>query len=233
MDRIRFALLLAAVCTAALARTGEAQQIPSPYRYIETAQEAGAFAGVLSPSTGRFDFGPRPGALLGLRYGIEISGPFSIEGVARTLSTTRRVKDPRREEGDRTIGEADVLLTAVEGRLKFSLPGRRTWHGLGPYLLVGGGLVGNLAGSAEVEEVLRAEDRFDFGLSFLGFLGLGTRWLPTDRLQLRLDGGFNLWQLDTPRGYRDPDRDLGFEAPPPENEWVSGLEATLGIAYRW
>lgn len=233
MDRIIGTVVLAVTCAALAPRGGEAQQIPSAYRYVETSQEAGAFAGVLDSGTGRFDLGPDAGTVLGLRYAIEVSGPFSLEGVARTVSSTRDVRDPTQPEGERTVGEADVLLTALEGRAKFSLTGRRTWNGLSPFLVAGGGIVWDMAGASESDEAVLPQDRFDFGTSFLGYLGLGGRWLPTRHIQVRADGGFNLWQLDTPEGYRAQDRDLGFESPPPESEWVSGLGGTLGIAIRW
>lgn len=215
--------------------TAAAQEISSPYRYIETGQEAGAFIGTIDPGTGRFGLGPDQGTFYGLRYSIELSGPFSIEGVARTLSSTRAVRQPapETEEGLETLGEADALVTSVDGRLKFSLTGRRTWHRLGPYAVAGGGLAFDLAGSAPADtEVELAEDRFEFGTSFLGVLGAGVRWLPSDRIQVRGEADLNLWQVDTPEGYRDPERELEFEAVP-ESEWVSGIGLTLGVAFRW
>lgn len=233
MNRTVGILLLAAAWAGASPRSGEAQQIPSPYRYIETSQEAGAFVGAVDPGTGRFEVGPGAGTLLGLRYAIEVAGPFSLEGVGRVVSTTRDVRDPTQPEGERKVGEADVLLTSLEGRAKFSLTGRRTWHGLSPYVQAGGGVVWDMAGSSAVDERVLPDDRFEFGTSFLGYLGLGARWLPTEHIQVRADGGLDLWQIDTPEGYRNPDRDLGFESAPPESEWVSGLEATVGIAIRW
>lgn len=207
------------------------QEIPSPYRYIETAHEIGVFGGVLSPGVGQFDLGPESGPAAGVRYAIELSGPFSLEGVGRTLASEREVRDPRRTAGDRVVGAADVLLTSVDARLKFSLNGRRTWHGLGPYVLAGAGLAFDLAGESAVEAELPAEHRFDFGTSFVGLMGLGVRWIPRDDFVVRIDGEFDLWQLDTPSGYlANPEL---FENPPPENEWVSALGLTLGAAIRW
>ena len=233
MKRISPVLLLALGWAFATPRPGLGQQIPSPYRYVETAQEAGAFAGVLDAGTGRFQVGPGDGTVLGLRYGIEVGGPFSLEAVVRTASGSREVRDPTKPEGERTVGEADVLLTSLEGRAKFTLTGRRTWNGLSPYTVAGGGIAWDLAGISAVDEQLLEQDRFEFGTSFLGYLGLGVRWLPVERIQLRAEGGFDLWQIDTPRGYLVPGRDLGLESAPPQNEWVSGFEGTLGIAFRW
>lgn len=225
-------LLLPALVGLAAPTAALGQAIPSPYRYIETGQEAGAFVGTMDMGTGQFDLGPGSGTLYGARYAVEISGPFSLEGVARAHSSERTVVDPRRTEGDRAIGVADALVTAVDARIKFSLPGRRTWHGIGPYVLVGGGLAFDLADSSFLEEELEARDRFDFGTSFLGVLGAGIRWVPTDRLVLRTDGALNLWQVDTPDGWREEGRGLELDSPP-ENEWVSGFSITLGAAIRW
>lgn len=209
-----------------------AQDIPSPYRYIETGQEVGLFVGTMSPGTGRYDLGPGSGTLYGGRYAVEISGPFSLEGVARALSSERAVVNPGREEGDRKVGVADALVTSVDARIKFSLPGRRTWHGLGPYALVGGGVAMDFAGDAPADEQLQARDRFDFGTSFLGVLGAGLRWLPDDRFVVRSDALLNLWQIDTPDGWVEAGRGLDLDSPP-DSEWVSGLSISLGVAFRF
>lgn len=228
--------LLSIVLLGVFAFTGvgkaRGQEIPSPYRYIETAQEAGVFGGIVSPDAGQFDLGPKEGPAAGVRYAIELSGPFSLEGVGRTLMSERDVRDPRRAEGNQVVGTADVLLTSVDARLKFSLNGRRTWHGLGPYVLAGAGLAFDLADTPAADTVLLAEDRFDFGTSFVGLMGVGVRWIPRDNFVIRTDAAFDLWQLDTPSGYLEAERGL-FEDPPPENQWVSALALTLGAAFRW
>lgn len=221
---------LAAVPWIALHSTeAAAQTIPSPYRFIETRQEGNAFAGVLSMGRGRFDFGPGPGPVFGGRYSIDLGGPFGLEALARFSPTTRRVIDPENSEL-REVGEAEALMTVVEGRVRFTLTGRRTWHGLAPHILFGGGLAFDLAGNQAEDERILVDDRFEFGTSFAGVLGAGLRWFPSERVTFRTDGTLNLWQLETPPGYSAPDRD--FEAVE-ENEWVSGLGITLGVSIRF
>lgn len=229
----RTIVLLAGWMLLALPPFAGAQEIPSPYRFIETAQEAGGFVGFTDASRGRLGLGPEGGPTFGARYSIELSGPFSVEGVGTMMSSSRDVLDPRRSEGDRRVGEADVLLTTVDARLKFSLTGRRTWNSLSPHALAGVGLGFDLAEDAAVEtgDGFREQDRFDFGTSFLGLVGLGARWLPSDHWQFRVDGTLNLWQLETPDGWLDLASE--FENPPPENEWVAGLGLTFGVSYRW
>ena len=221
-----YLLLLPVILPASL--TG--QTIPSIYQFIETKQEAGAFIGTLTSGTGRFGFGPKGGLLLGGRYAIEISGPFSMEGVVGYSPGTRDLIDPSRAEGDRVVGEVDASITTLDLRLKFSLTGDRTWHGLSPFILTGGGIAFDMAGDDPAEEILLQDDRFSFGTSFMGILGTGLRFFPSERFVIRYDMGLTLWQLQTPRGYESPERD--FEGVG-ENQWSNGVFLTLGAAWRF
>lgn len=226
----RAALCAAALLSATAAESVAGQQIPSPYRFVETSQEIGVVAGLVNPATGRFGFGPSSLALVGARWGIQISGPLGFEAAADIRPGSRDVVDPGRSEGDRVVGEADVLLGSAEGRLVLTLTGDRTWNGLAPYVALGGGMIFDLSGDDPADEVLLPEDRFDFGSSFLGTAGLGSRLYLSDRFVLRGDGTFSLYKIDTPPGYSDPDRQ--FEAVE-EGEWVSGLALTLSLGYRF
>ncbi len=128
------------------------------------------------------------------------------------------------------MGEGDVLLTSIDGRLRFSLTGERAWHGLSPFLAVGAGMVFDLAESAEADSGLEPEDVFDFGSSFFTTLSLGTRWFVSERFTLRTDGIFSIWKIDTPPGFSDPLR--GFKAVE-ESEWVRGLSIAVSVLLRW
>jgi len=230
--RSRFLALAPALAALALSSSDTlvGQSIPSPYRFIETRQEAGVFVAHLAPGTGVFDFGPGAGTAFGGRYGIRLGGPVGLESTGFYLLSQRSIIDPGREEGDRKIGEADSEIVGFDVRLRFSLTGDRTWRGLSPFLSAGVGMAFDLAGEDPQEEILLADDRFEFGNPFLGVLGGGVRWLPTERTQLRLDGGVLLWQLRAPRGYRDESRGLvGVD----KREWVSGPSLSLGFSYRF
>ena len=84
--------------------------------------------------------------------------------------------------------------------------------------------------SQQEDQLLTEADRFDFGTKFTGSFGAGTRVILGRRLTLRLDASILLYQLGTPGGFDDPDRDLGTV---PESEWVSARGLTLGLAYRF
>lgn len=206
------------------------QTIPSPYRYLEHGQEVGVVSGYLNLAAGSLDLGPKSSAFVGGRYALELSGPLSVEGLLFHVPTTRDVVDPRRAEGDRTIGETDASLFMADARLAFAVTGRRTWHGVSPYVFAGVGAALDAAGLGEAENVLLEEDRFDFGTVFTGSGGAGMRWAPSDRIMVRLDSNIVLWRLRTPQGFGQPGKELEDVA---EREWVRGFGFALGAAWRF
>jgi len=225
-----FSGLVAAFALVAAPGAAAGQTIPSAFRFVETRQEVGFFAGTSTMTKGRFGFGPAGGLTTGARWGIELSGPLGFETVAGVISGTRDVINPAKVVGDQSIGEADVLMGVVDARLRFTLTGDRSWHRFSPFILAGGGLAFDLSPDSALDEELASDDRFDFGNSFFGTLGGGTRLYLTDRLALRGDAVFSLLKIATPPGFSDPDR--GFTAVE-ESEWVSGLHLTLSAVIRF
>lgn len=217
------------VAATAPVRAG-AQEIPSPYTYLENKQEVGPFIGYRSAAQGRFGYGPKGGTLTGARWGIELAGPLSFEGVAGLMRGERDVVNPARDLGDQLVGTADVQIATIDARLKFSLTGARAWHGISPFIVFGGGIAFDTADDDPIESDLLPADRFNFGSSFFGTLGGGTRWFLTERIALRADAIFSLWRLDTPPGFSDPERP--FENVE-ESEWARGLGITISGLWRW
>ncbi|MDH3270254.1 MAG: hypothetical protein OEN56_02915 [Gemmatimonadota bacterium] len=213
-----------------LPRSAAGQSIPSPFEYLERRQEIGVYVGTMSAGEGRFDYGPSGGLLYGTRYAIELSGPLSLEGLLGAVDGSRNVVDPGRVEGDRVIGEVDSRILLIDAGFRFTLTGRRSWHGLAPFISLGGGIALDLKDRAQLEEILLPEDVYDFGSSFIGTIGLGTRWFLTESIAARADGTFSLWKIDTPPGFSDPDR--GFEDVA-DGEWINGTSLTLTLLYRW
>jgi hypothetical protein len=207
-----------------------AQTIPSSFRFLERSQEVGLYGGYMSADAGRFDFAPTGGTLLGARYGVELAGPLSFEGTVGVIDGTRNVIDPSRPEGSRAIGEADVLITTIDARFRFSFPGKRSWRGFSPFMTASGGVAIDSSPETELDEALLAGDVFDFGTSFFTSLGFGTRWFVTRRMAVRADAAFSLWKVDTPPGFSDPARGfLGVS----EGEWLGGNAFTVTLLYRW
>ncbi len=231
---------LPAVCLALLAFGGEfaaAQTISSPYRPIDHRQTASVFGGYTLLATGSLDLGPKPGTFVGGRYAIETGGPVFFEGLLSYLPTRRDVIDPRRQLGDRSLGEADVHLLMLDARLAMSLTGRRTWNRLSPHLFVGAGMAYDVAPADEVEDVLLPEDVFRFGMAFTANAGSGVRFVLGSNVEVRTDASLKLWQLGTPTGFDDPTKRPDDETDPlhaPEqSEWVGGYGFALSLAWRF
>jgi hypothetical protein len=222
--------LAAAAFFALMPAAAQSQSIPSAFRFVETRQEVGVFAGTASVARGRFGFGPGGGTEYGARWGIDLSGPLGFEAVAGMISGTRDVMNPAQLVGDRKVGEADSKIGTIDGRLRFTLTGDRTWHRLAPFIIAGGGIAIDMSPKSALDEDLLADDRFDFGTSFFGTMGGGSRLFLTERLAVRGDAVFSLWKIQTPPGFSQVDR--GFTNVE-QSEWVSGLHLTLSAVVRF
>src|SRR5262245_36657414 len=85
--RLQFCLLIALLLPA---RQAAAQaSINSPYRFIDQSQAVGIWAGAVSSASGTVDIGPQGGSIVGVRYGIRLSGPFTIEAGVGYFPSTR------------------------------------------------------------------------------------------------------------------------------------------------
>ncbi len=222
--------LIVACLPSAVATPAAAQSIPSPYRFVDTRQEAALFAGTSSMSTGRFGFGPGGGVNMGARWGIDLSGFLGFEAAAGVISGTRDIINPAKVVGDLKIGEGDQRIATADARLRLTLTGDRTWHRLQPIFFTGGGIAIGIGGDASLDEALASKDRFEFGTSFLGTVGTGVRYMVTDRLALRGDAIFSLWKIGTPPGFTESAR--GFTNVE-RNEWASGRHLSLSLGYRY
>jgi len=220
----------ALVASAAVPRAAAAQTIPSPYAFVDEGQEVGAFAGWATAGAGRFGYGPKGGAVLGLRYAVDLTGPLSFEGAVGVMDGTRDVVTPTLPEGQGAIGEADIVLTTIEARLRFAATGARTWHGLSPFLVLGAGVAFAPERVSIADALLDPDERFKFGTKFIGTAGPGIRWSITRHLALRTDLGLAIWQLTTPQGFGDVTLGLLDVA---ESEWVSSTSFTASVLFRW
>ncbi len=229
MSLIRSGVLLFALSALFLPRSGVAQTVPSPYHFLDTRHDAGVFVGMMREHRGELNLGPGGGVYGGLRYGIHLGGPFVFEFQGWLFPTDREVWEPI-EDGDPVLrGDTDALLGALEARLRFNLTGPRSWNGLVPFVLAGGGIVGDFHGRSSLEEDFEDRQRFSFGPSFLATLGGGAQWVPLDRLSFRAEGNLNLWKLGTPQAFFSLQGDRAI----PEQEWPGVLSLVLGGSIRF
>jgi len=208
----------------------EAQTVSSPYRYLEESQAVGIFVGYHDAGRGRFGFGPGGGPSFGARYAIEATGPVAVEAVGTFVSSSRRVIDPTLAESTWDLGEVPSEIFFLDLRLRMSLTGRRTWHGLAPHILVGVGLATAIQGLQPLDTELDQGDEFLFGNKFTPSTGAGVRYQVKERWSLRADGTLTLYRIDTPDGFREAER--GFEGVE-EREWIGAAGLSVGLSYHF
>jgi hypothetical protein len=209
------------------------QQIRSPYRFVDTSQFGGVSGGQMFASRGRLDTGPDNGPLLGVRYGLRVSGPFAVGAEISYVPSTRIVRDTVFVTADslyRELGEADINLLAVLVNLRFNVTGSRTWNRLQPFVLLGAGAALDVAGTAAADTLVMPTDaRFDFGTSFAGQIGTGIEWFPSASVSARVDAHNVLWKLKVPDAFRLTERGVNF----PESEWEQNFVLSAGLSFHF
>ncbi len=228
LRRIVPAVVLAA--TAVVAPEARGQTIDSPYRFVETSQSASVFGGYIVTGRGALELGPKSAPLVGARYAIRVSGPFSAEGTVAYFASKRTVFDTVPSDTTlRAVGEADLQALAAIVGLRFDVTGPRTWHRLQPYVALSGGLAFDLAPASPDEASLTEDSRFDLGTRFVAVVGGGVDAHLLSRLSFRVDARTMLWKLNTPRTFL-----LGEPALfRPTDEWTQNLMVSAGLAFRF
>lgn len=220
----RFLPLFALLASALPA---QAQRIDSPYRFVEPAQEAGAFVAHISTAKGTLGLGSQSGVAAGVRYGIRISGPFMIEAAVAYFPTEYAVLDTIVvDSAYRRIGTASSKLITGLASLRLNLTGPRTWNSLQPFLLFGVGGVVEASRDNDAVNAAPADARYKFGTSFAGSLGAGVAIIPAQNLAIRLDGQNLLWKVKTPAGLTRGDLGIAI----PRDEWLQNFAASVGVS---
>lgn len=207
-----------------------AQQIDSPYRFLEHGQHVGVTAGYAFLSDGPLDMGPAEAPVVAAGWSYRVSGPFAIGASAFYIPTTRSVRDSvlLADSTFRPIGTADMHILGLMANLRLNIMGSRTWNGLHPYGEFGVGLVLDLAGTSEADAELPSEARFDLGTSFAGQAGAGVEWFPSQRFAIRADARSLLWKLEVPQAFllSAPVRNRGLAG----SEWHNNLALSAGVS---
>jgi len=210
---------------------GAAQNIESPYRFLTSRQAINVYGGYLATGKGSLELGPQSGPLFGVRYGIAISGPFTLEGDIGYFSRMRAVFDTVPGDTSRQrAGETDFSVMTATASLRFNLTGPRTWHGIQPYVQLGAGIAVEVSGDSEIETDLPGDVRLDFGTGFTGILGGGIDWFMADRWGLRLDARNLLWKLGTPRAFLIKGEQARLL---PADEWAQNFALTASLVFRF
>jgi hypothetical protein len=209
-----------------------AQEIDSPYRFLERRAYFGAHGGHVSTNPGERDLGPQSGIAASGRIGTRFGySPFGVDAGLTIFPTTRLVWDVPEEAGAAPVqvGEADLNIAVADVALRFDLTGPRTWRNLLPFLQFGGGFAAQLGTSRmpDEENEIATDALYDFGTRFAAQFGGGVGWFATPQLALRLDARNLLWQVGAPRAFVE--REPGI----PSRQWTQNLGLSVGLSYRY
>ena len=222
-----FRLFLPVLGLLTLGTPASAQQIQSPYRFLNTSQEAGVFVASINPSEGTLRLGSESGLAYGLRYAIQLSGPFMLEGEAMYFPTSHAVLDTTVvDSAYRVLGTADHAIASGTAALRVNLTGQRTWHRIQPFVHFGVGFAMEASREQEAVDLAPETARYEFGTTFAGLFGGGISWVPTNRLAVRLDARNLLWKIKTPAGLQNSKTGQLM----PTDEWVQNLGLTAGVS---
>ena len=75
------------------------------------------------------------------------------------------------------------------------------------------------------------EARSDFGITFLGTMGAGTRVFLTERLALRADATVHYWKQGTPEIFRNVNQEVA--GPVVDQEWPAVASYSVGLSWRF
>jgi hypothetical protein len=211
----------------ALSMPARAQSISSPYRFLDSSQEAGVFVAHISTGESTLGLNSNSGVAFGARYSIVLSGPFMIEADVMYFPTRHAVLDTLVvDSAFSRIGEADHSLVIGSAALRLNLTGQRTWNKLQPFILFGVGGVAEVSQDKDAVNAAPQDARYEFGTSFAGKVGAGVAFVPANRVAIRLDASNLLWKVKTPAALLRGD----IGRPIPTDEWVHNLTLTAGVS---
>ena len=219
-------LLLAIVPSFRLAAQVGHDPSHSPYRDVRRGATLVLTFGHLGGSRGGPGVGISDGPTGGLRYEASFGALGAALGIAYG-HTTRFVVDPTKDSVSRKSGPFDTDVVLADAALQLSLTGRKTWHGLAPYV---GGALGVAVGGGSPPD----PSGYNFGNKLTLAPQAGVRWYPARRVSVRADFRLVLWKLRYPLGYKQPSPVDGGRVLPLDaslDEWTSHPWISIGLGW--
>ncbi len=193
----------------------------SPYKDVRPGGTLLVSGGYFGGSRGGPGVGISNGPTAGLRYEVPFGGALGVSLGVAYAQTTRFVVDYTKDSLTRKTGPFDTDVVLVDAGLQLALSGRKTWHGLAPYV---GGALGLAIGGGSPPD----PSNYDFGSKFTVAPGAGIRWYPARRVSVRTDFRVVLWRLTYPSEYK-----VGGVLPPDARltEWTAHPWISVGLGW--
>jgi hypothetical protein len=224
------ALLAAAVVpTLARAQVGH-DPTQSPYRDITTRQELTFAGGWFTGNPSEANVGARPGPMMHFRVATRLSGALDLVVTFALVNSSRYVVNPDSPLTSRTTGPVNYDLVIPDLTLGFNLTGRKSWHGIAPYLGIG-------AGIEMPTESATDPGGYEAGTNFTFIPTFGTRVFLTRSLALQAEVRDYFIRYEFPLRFFQPNNP---SVPPvldpreyDEKDLTSNWAFSLGLSYRF
>ena len=230
-------LLVATLVVTAGPVAAQQESIDSPYRWREKGFRIGLWGAYHAAHRGNLEYGQGPTAAFGLKSRVRISAPLNFELGATYGPAKRYVVDPRIETGPAIVDTVSSGWLRMDLGVQVSFAGNRTWNGIQPYGLIGGGWAFGIdeGGSAVFADPALEPFRYRIGGGAPHvYLGLGFEVFPSERIGIGFEVRDHLLRQKVPSGYLSRDvLDIIEEtgAPAPGTAWPMNFEFGIAIWY--
>jgi len=204
----------------------------SPYRDLQETMEVSLYSGWFTARKDPARVAPVSGPMVGAHYQWRASGPANLTADFARVESERRVLDPEKP-GTCTAG-TDCKLVGVfrwplymaDAGLSLDLTGARSFFRLVPTARAGLGFVTDFHSASDVGQ-------FAFGTRFALSWGVGLRWVPGGRYQIRADLLNRLYSVNYPETYYTPadDGSTIFGQKQSKSAWLNNPSLSIGFSY--
>lgn len=215
----------------------QAERIDSPFRWREKGFRVGLFGGHHAGNRGRLEFAQGPTNVAGARMRVRASSPLSLELGATYGAADRWTLDVLDPAGPMVVDTVAAGWLRADLGAQIGLTGARTWNGIHPYGLIGGGFVFGVDEGASEFLADQALEPFRYDISTAPhiFVGLGFEVFPSETIGIGLEVRDYLVRVTSPDGFLfGTTLDL-FEAsgaPAPQGSvWGHNPEFSISIWY--
>ncbi|WP_419165265.1 hypothetical protein [Candidatus Palauibacter sp.] len=232
-----FVIGLAALASYPAALEAQAERIDSPFRWREKGFRVGLFGGYHAANRGRLEFAQGPTSVAGAKMRVRASSPLSLELGATYGAASRWTLDVSGEGGPAIVDTVAAGWLRADAGAQIGLTGARTWNGIHPYGMIGGGFVFGINEGASEALADQALEPFRYDISTAPhiYVGLGFEIFPSEKIGIGFEIRDYLVRVAAPDGYLFPATLDLFEAsgaPAPEGTvWGHNPEFGISIWY--
>ncbi len=212
------------------------ESIDSPYRWREKGFRVGLIGGYHYGNRGRLEFGQGPAAMGGAKLRFRASSPLSFEVGATYAPADRWVMDINADGGPAIVDTVAAGWLRGDVGAQLGLTGARTWNGIHPYVLFGGGLVFGIDEGASEFLADQALEPFRYDISTAPHIygGVGLEF-GRGKFTFGIEARDYMVRLTSPDGFLLPatlDRLQNFDTPAPvKTSWGHNIELGIVIWY--